>query len=72
MLNALDKEHTSRGLPVVRYGDDSMILCKSKRAAKRVKESVTRFIEGKVHMKVNRDKTVVAYVQGGKYRGDSV
>ena len=56
MLNELDKELTSRGLPFVRYADDSMIFCKSKRAAKRVKESVTRFIEGKLHLKVNRDK----------------
>ena len=64
MLSELDKELTRRGLPFVRYADDSMIFCKSKRAAKRVKESVTRFIEGKLHLKVNRDKTVVSYVQG--------
>ena len=60
MLNELDKELTSRGLPFVRYADDSMIFCKSKRAAKRVKASVPRFIEGKLHLKVNRDKTVVS------------
>ena len=71
MLNELDKELTSRGLPFVRYADDSMIFCKSKRAAKRVKESITRFIEGKLHLKVNRDKTVVSYVQGVKYLGYS-
>ena len=39
--------------------------------AKRVKESVTRFIEGKLHLKVNRDKTIVSYVQGVKYLGYS-
>ena len=71
MLNELDKELTRRGLPFVRYADDSMIFCKSKRAAKRVKESITRFIEGKLHLKVNRDKTVVSYVQGVKYLGYS-
>ena len=71
MLKELDKELTSRGLPFVRYADDSMIFCKSKRAAKRVKESVTRFIERKLHLKVNRDKTVVSYVQGVKYLGYS-
>ena len=75
MLNELDKELTSRGLPFVRYADDSMIFCKSKRAAKRaakrVKESVTRFIERKLHLKVSRDKTVVSYVQGVKYLGYS-
>ena len=71
MLNELDKELTRRCLPFVRYADDSMIFCKSKRAAKRVKESITRFIEGKLHLKVNRDKTVVSYVQGVKYLGYS-
>ena len=40
MLNELDRELTNRGLPFVRYADDSMIFCKSKRAARRVKESV--------------------------------
>ena len=39
MLNELDKELERRGLPFVRYADDSMIFCKSKRAAIRVKES---------------------------------
>ena len=71
MLNELDKELTRRGLPFVRYADDSMIFCKSKRAAKRVKESIARFIEGKLHLKVNMDKTVVSYVQGVKYLGYS-
>ena len=45
MLNELDKELERRGLPFVRYADDSMIFCKSKRAAMRVKESITRFID---------------------------
>ncbi len=71
MLNELDKELTLRGLPFVRYADDARIFCKSKRAATRVKESVTRFIEGKLHLKVNMDKTVVSYVQGVKYLGYS-
>ena len=39
MLNELDKELTSRGLPFVRYADDSMIFCKSKRAAVAVPQS---------------------------------
>ena len=44
MLNELDKELERRGLPFVRYADDSMIFCKSKRAARRVKESITRYM----------------------------
>ena len=53
MLNELDKELERRGLPFVRYADDSMIFCKSKRAAMRVKESITRFIENTLYLKVN-------------------
>ena len=71
MLNELDKELERRGLPFVRYADDSMIFCKSKRAALRVKESITRFIEGRLYLKVNKEKTVVSYVQGVKYLGYS-
>jgi group II intron reverse transcriptase/maturase len=71
MLNELDKELESRGLPFVRYADDAMIFCKSKRAAQRVKESITRFIEGKLLLKVNREKTTVSYVRGVKYLGYS-
>ena len=56
MLNELDKELERRGLPFVRYADDSMIFCKSKRAAMRVKESITRFIENVLYLKVNKEK----------------
>ena len=51
MLNELDKELEHRGLPFVRYADDSMIFCKSERAAMRVKESITRYIEGELYRK---------------------
>ena len=71
MLNELDKELECRGLPFVRYADGSMIFCKSKRAAMRVKESITRFIENTLYLKVNKGKTVVSYVRGVKYLGYS-
>ena len=71
MLNELDKELERRGLPFVRYADDSMIFCRSKRAAERVRESITNFIEGRLHLKVNKEKTVVSYVRGVKYLGYS-
>ena len=71
MLNELDKELERRGLPFVRYADDSMIFCKSKGAAMRVKESITRFIENALYLKVNKEKTVVSYVRGVKYLGYS-
>ncbi len=65
MLNELDKELERRGHPFVRYADDAMIFCKSKRAAWRVKASITRFIEERLFLKVNREKTVVSYVRRG-------
>lgn len=71
MLDELDKELDRRGLPFVRYADDSMIFCKSKRAAMRVKDSITKFIEEKLFLKVNKEKTVVSYVRGVKYLGYS-
>ena len=54
MLNELDKELTQRGHPFVCYADDSMIFCKSEKAAIQTKESITRFIERKLHLKVNK------------------
>ena len=71
MLNELDKELARRGHPFVRYADDSMIFCKTRRAAERVRESITEFIERKLFLKVNREKTVVSYIQGVKYLGYS-
>ncbi|MDY4433093.1 MAG: group II intron reverse transcriptase/maturase, partial [Prevotella sp.] len=71
MLNELDKELVRRGHPFVRYADDSMIFCKTKRAAERVRDSITKFIEGKLFLKVNKEKTVVSYIRGVKYLGYS-
>ena len=48
VLNELDKELERRGHPFVRYADDSLIFCKSKRGAERVCESLTKFIEKKL------------------------
>ena len=71
VLNEMDKDLESRGHPFVRYADDSLIFCKSKRGAERVCESLTRFIEKKLHLKVNREKTEVGYVRGMKFLGYS-
>ena len=59
MLDRCDKELEKRGLRFVRYADDMMIFAKSKRSAERVMESITRFIENKLKLRVNREKTVV-------------
>lgn len=69
MLNELDKELEKRGHLFVRYADDCMIFCKSRRAAERILESTTKFIEGKLYLKVNREKTVVAHIKDVKFLG---
>ena len=71
MLHELDKELEHRGHPFVRYADDALLFCKSKRAAQRVRKSISRFIEGKLFLKVNQEKTIVSYVRGVKYLGYS-
>ena len=62
MLNELDKELERRGHRFVRYADDCMILCKSRRSANRTKESIIRFIEDTLFLKVNKEKTKVGYI----------
>jgi retron-type reverse transcriptase len=69
MLNELDKELTKRGHRFVRYADDLMIFCKSKRAAERTLANIIPFIEGKLFLRVNKDKTVVDYVGKVKFLG---
>lgn len=69
ILNELDNELEKRGHRFVRYADDCMIFCTSKRAATRVCESIARFIEEKLFLKVNREKTNVAYFNKVKYLG---
>ena len=59
MLNELDKELTKRGLKFCRYADDCNIYVKSQKAANRVMASIARFIEEKLKLKVNKDKSSV-------------
>ena len=71
MLNELDKELEKRGLQFVRYADDCVIFTKSKKAAERVMESITKFIETKLRLKVNRTKSKVDRPWRIKYLGFS-
>ena len=61
-LHEFDKEYEKRGVPVIRYADDIVLLCKSKRAAERLLESSTRYLEGKLKLKVNREKSRVTRI----------
>ncbi len=71
MLNECDKELEKRGHRYVRYADDLMVFCKSKKAAQRTLAHTLPFIEGKLFLKVNREKTKVAHVNYVKYLGHS-
>lgn len=68
-LNEFDKEMERRGNRFVRYADDSVLLFKSQRSAQRVKETVTRYLEEKLYVKVNQEKTSVAYITEIKFLG---
>ena len=68
-LNELDKELESRGHRFVRYADDALIFCKSRRSAERTLANIIPFIEGKLFLKVNRAKTTVTHVSKIKYLG---
>ena len=61
-LNEFDKEYESRGVAFVRYADDIVLLAKSERAAKRLLESSTNFLEKKLKLTVNRGKSRVVSV----------
>lgn len=69
MLNELDKELERRGHKYVRYADDCLILCKSRKSAERTMENIVPFITGKLFLKVNLQKTTVSHVSKIKYLG---
>lgn len=69
MLNELDKELEKRGVRFVRYADDCMLFAKTKRSAKRIMEHILPFIEGKLKLRVNHEKTSVAYIGRIKFLG---
>lgn len=71
MLNELDKELTHRGHRFVRYADDCMIFCKSRKSAERTLNNIVPYIEGKLYLKVNHRKTCVAHISKVKYLGYS-
>ena len=71
MLNELDKELETRGLNFVRYADDCIILVKSEKAANRVLISITKYIEKKLRLKVNAEKSKITRPTRTKYLGFS-
>lgn len=71
LLDDLDKELERRGAKFVRYADDENIYVKSLRAGRRVFESVVRFVEERLKLKVNREKSAVDRPWRRKFLGFS-
>jgi RNA-directed DNA polymerase len=69
LLDDLDKELERRGHCFCRYADDCNIYVRSKAAGERVLRSLTRFLEGVLRLRVNRDKSAVAYIEERKFLG---
>ena len=59
LLNEFDRELTRRGHRFVRYADDCSIFLRSPSAARRVRASVERWLETKLRLQVNAEKTVI-------------
>jgi len=71
-LTEFDRMLESRGHKFVRYADDCNIYVKSRRAAERVMESCTKFLEGKLKLKVNREKSSVGSPMKLRFLGFSL
>jgi RNA-directed DNA polymerase len=69
LLDDLDKELEKRGHRFARYADDLIILAKSERAAYRLMASISRFLERKLKVKVNKDKSKVVRAQDSSFLG---
>jgi group II intron reverse transcriptase/maturase len=69
VLDELDQELARRGHRFVRYADDCNVYVKSERSGQRVMESLTDFIERRMKLKVNRDKSAVARPRDRKFLG---
>jgi RNA-directed DNA polymerase len=69
LLDDLDKELERRGHRFCRYADDCNIYVRSQAAGKRVMASVSAFLEGKLRLKINRQKSAVAPVGERQFLG---
>ena len=71
-LDEFDQEFQRRGVPCIRYADDIVLLAKSERASERLLETSTKYLEGTLKLKVNREKshtTSVFAIRNFKYLG---
>lgn len=71
LLDELDRELEKRGLKFVRFADDCNVYVRSERAGLRVMESITKFLEKRLRLKVNREKSAVGKPFRRKFLGFS-
>lgn len=69
VLNELDQELERRQHRYSRWADDFLILTRSERAARRVMQSITGYLEDRLGLAVNRDKSRVAPVKDVEFLG---
>jgi len=72
LLDDLDKELERRGHWFCRYADDCNIYVKSERAGERVLSSITQFLQDRLKLKVNHDKSAVDRPWKRKFLGYSM
>ncbi|HOI68014.1 MAG TPA: group II intron reverse transcriptase/maturase, partial [Thiomonas arsenitoxydans] len=72
LLNELDHELERRGHRFARYADDMVILVKSQRAGERVMKSLTRYLEGRLKLKLNPAKSKVAMMSECGFLGFTI
>ena len=65
-LNEFDLEYAGRGVPEIRYADDIVLLARSKRAAERLLEGSVKYLEGKLKLRVNREKSRIVSLAGNR------
>lgn len=64
-LDAFDQEMKRRGHRIVRYADDILILCRSRKGAEHAREVATDILEGSLRLTVNQDKTHLVHASNG-------
>lgn len=72
VLDELDKELERRGLPFCRFADDCNTFTSSKAAAERVMKSITKFIENRLKLVVNQEKSKAAFSSAVKFLGMTI
>lgn len=72
VLDELDKELEKRGLEFCRFADDCNIFVRTRKAAERVMASVTKLLEKKMKLVVNRDKSKISISSGVKFLGMTI